>query len=110
MINREFNKKNKITKSTLGLVVVLALFIISNLFAPLESFATINKQINYQGKLTTPTNVAVTDGSYNVTYKLYTVSSGGSALWTERFCYSPDSGVTCNGTGTDKRVAITNGL
>ncbi len=72
--------------------------------------AAINKQINYQGKLTNASNVAVANGSYNVRFKLYTQVSGGAAVWTETLCYSPDSGTTCNGTGADGRVTISNGL
>ncbi|MEY2664962.1 MAG: hypothetical protein RLZZ480_67, partial [Candidatus Parcubacteria bacterium] len=39
--------------------------------------------INYQGKLTTNTGVAVTNGTYQMVFKLYTQSSGGAAIWTE---------------------------
>ncbi len=62
-----------------------------------DVFAAINKQINYQGKLTNTSGVAVPDGTYNMEFKLYTVSSGGSPLWTE------------TRTGGDK-VQVTNGL
>ena len=46
--------------------------------------AAINPQINYQGKLTNASNVAVTDGSYNMIISLYTVASGGTPVWTAR--------------------------
>ena len=39
--------------------------------------------INYQGKLTDATGLAVADGSYDMEFKLYAVSSGGTAVWTE---------------------------
>ncbi|MCK4918690.1 MAG: hypothetical protein KAS02_02815, partial [Candidatus Pacebacteria bacterium] len=42
-----------------------------------------NPEINYQGKLTDSAGVGVTDGDYNMEFKLYTVSSGGTAIWTE---------------------------
>lgn len=45
--------------------------------------AAINREINYQGKLTDTSNVSVADGTYNMEFKLYTVSSGGSPVWTE---------------------------
>ena len=110
MSNFKNNQKNKITRTVLGLVVVLTIFIFSYAVAPLSSFATINKQINYQGKLTTPSSIAVADGNYNMTFGLYTAASGGSPIWTESFCYSPDNGVTCNGTGADQRVPVASGL
>lgn len=40
--------------------------------------AAFNKQINYQGKLTTSANVAVTNGTYNMEFKLY--DSGSTVL------------------------------
>ena len=42
--------------------------------------ATNNKLINYQGKLTNIGGTAL-DGTYDVTFKLYTLSSGGTAVW-----------------------------
>ncbi len=48
-----------------------------------SSFASFNPQINYQGKLTNSGDVVVADGNYNIEFKLYTVASGGTAIWTE---------------------------
>jgi hypothetical protein len=45
--------------------------------------AAINDEINFQGKLTNPNGTNVTDGTYSVVFSLYTVSSGGTAVWTE---------------------------
>ncbi len=51
--------------------------------------AAFNGVINYQGKLTNASNVAVADGTYNMRFKLYdTLGSGnpptgGTLLWTE---------------------------
>lgn len=45
--------------------------------------AAINKQVNFQGRLTDPSGNIVADGTYNMEFKLYSVSSGGTALWTE---------------------------
>ena len=111
-MKRAFLQKNNLKESSLGFfgALIIVTTIVSTVIAPFTTFATINKEINYQGKLTTPTNVAVTDGSYNMTFSLYTVSTGGSAIWSETQCYSPDNGATCNGTGTDQRVSVTSGL
>jgi hypothetical protein len=45
--------------------------------------AAINNQISFQGKLTNPDGTNVTNGTYSITFNLYTVASGGSAIWTE---------------------------
>ncbi len=67
--------------------IFVSLIIFTLAFSPLMNVrsanAAINKQINYQGKLTTSAGVAVTNGTYNMEFKLYTVSSGGSPIWTE---------------------------
>jgi collagen type VII alpha len=39
--------------------------------------------ISFQGKVVNANGTNVTDGSYTFLFKLYTVSSGGSAIWTE---------------------------
>ena len=77
---------------------LIFVFIIFSLLSPLAtSEAALNKQINYQGKLTNASGVAVTNGTYNIQFKLYTVSTGGTAIWTE--------------TRTDPdRVQVTSGL
>src|SRR3989344_8604456 len=47
--------------------------------------AAINKQVNYQGKLTNSAGVAVADGTYNMEFVLYDDPTLGGAhiLWTE---------------------------
>jgi hypothetical protein len=56
----------------------------SNILEPRTALAAVNQQINYQGKLMlASTGAAVPDASYNIEFKLYTVSSGGTAIWTE---------------------------
>ena len=45
--------------------------------------AAFNQEINYQGKLMDVSGNPVSDGSYNVEFKLYTSPSGGSPIWTE---------------------------
>ena len=44
-----------------------------------------NEQINYQGKLTTSTGVAVADGYYCMKFVVYDAPSSGSALWSEEW-------------------------
>ncbi|MDI6804430.1 MAG: tail fiber domain-containing protein [Bacteroidota bacterium] len=45
--------------------------------------AQVPNKISYQGLLTTSAGTPVQDGSYNLTFNIFDVSTGGSALWTE---------------------------
>lgn len=58
-------------------------FFVCFLLVPAFSHSAINEQINYQGKLTDNTGAVVSDGDYDMEFNLYTVSSGGSPIWTE---------------------------
>jgi len=49
----------------------------------LPTYSQIPKTINYQGFLSHTNNNPVPDGNYNITFKLYNVATGGTALWTE---------------------------
>ncbi len=70
----------KMTGAAFILVLMLGSF--GMFFAP-QAHAAINQQINYQGKLTNASNIAVADGSYTASFSLYTVPTGGAAIWTE---------------------------
>jgi len=76
------------------LILFITLFILG-IFSVAE--ASFNEQINYQGKLTDTNDVAVADGDYNIEFKLYATSTGGTAEWTE----------TCTSTN---KITVTNGL
>ena len=45
--------------------------------------ASINPHINFQGKLTNPDGTNVATSSYSIVFSIYTVASGGAAVWTE---------------------------
>jgi hypothetical protein len=60
--------------------------------AAVAAFAQMPKTLNYQGTLATG-STPVPDGNYNVTFRLYTASSGGSAVWTEAQLVSTRNGV-----------------
>jgi hypothetical protein len=75
--------KNKIKKNIL-ISFLLAITALGCFSFVHNSKAAINKQFNYQGKLTDTSGVAVADGAYNIVFKLYTVGGGGGgASWTE---------------------------
>ena len=94
---KNFIKKlNMSKKKTMSIVLIIAVFIsIFSSFASNTFAAVFNKQINYQGKLTTSAYVAVPNGTYNMEFKLY--DSGYNPIWTE------------TRTGGNK-VQVTNGL
>jgi hypothetical protein len=46
------------------------------------AYAQMPRTLNYQGTLATGSTV-VPDGNYNITFRLYTASSGGSPIWSE---------------------------
>jgi len=47
------------------------------------SLAQVPTTISYQGVLTDASGTVVPDGSYKLTFKLYDVETGGTALWSE---------------------------
>jgi hypothetical protein len=66
---------------TLLLPLFLCLFLLT-FYSPTAK-AAINPHINFQGKLTNPDSTNVTNGTYSIVFSIYTVASGGSAVWTE---------------------------
>ncbi|MBS3052816.1 MAG: hypothetical protein J4428_05605, partial [Candidatus Aenigmarchaeota archaeon] len=58
------------------LPIIFSLLLISTALAAIPSV------INYQGKLTDASDNPLT-GSYNFVFKIYDVSTGGTALWSE---------------------------
>ncbi len=84
------------------LVAFFAIFSVSLLLAcfafvfsrPVSAAPT---TMNFQGRLADASGVTTPDGLYNMQFRLYTVSSGGSATWTET-------------RETTNRVQVTNGL
>ncbi|MEN9649260.1 MAG: hypothetical protein RL094_227 [Candidatus Parcubacteria bacterium] len=83
--------------------IVAGLFVFAQIISPFAFLvpqvaeAAVNRQMNYQGKLMTASNVAVPDGTYNMEFKLYATAGTTTPLWTE------------TRTSGDK-VTVTNGL
>jgi len=73
-----------ITKKAIT-IFILIFIILGGFSVAQNSKAAINKQFNYQGKLTDSSRVAVTDGVYNIVFKLYTQAGGGTETWTENW-------------------------
>jgi hypothetical protein len=76
----------------IGLALVASLGV--NLAQPLRSNAAVSDNLNFQARLQTSAGSIVPDGNYNIEFKLYNASSGGSALWTEDYLNSASHGVT----------------
>ncbi len=89
-------KKIPFTKSISGILAITVGFVMVFGVTAAASAAP-NPEINYQGKLTTSSGVAVTDGSYNIEFKLYTTATGGTAVWTEDDLVSNSQGVSVTG-------------
>ena len=62
---------------------ILIFFIFASYFTASSAAAAFNPQINYQGKLSDGFDNVVADGNYNLRFSLYSVQSGGTAIWTE---------------------------
>ncbi|HUC89741.1 MAG TPA: hypothetical protein VMR45_02980 [Patescibacteria group bacterium] len=82
--------KNPIGRASL-LIAVLAFGWMVTTTQP--AAATITPYISFQGKLTNPDGTNVNDGSYSITFSLYTVASGGTATWSESKSVAVSSGL-----------------
>jgi hypothetical protein len=69
-------------------------------------FASINQEITYQASLRDSTGHIVANGNYNIRFKLYATSTGGSNLWSEEWC----KGACNGGAGADNRISVSGGL
>lgn len=80
------------------LLVFISLLLVLFSVLPVQGAAGINPQFNYQGRLTNSSGANVSDGAYNFVFKLYTASSGGSAIWTETWSAATRFSSTVTGT------------
>lgn len=74
--------------------IMLTVFLaFAQAFIPNEAEANIPQLINFQGALRQPNGDPVADGSYSVTFKIYGVANGGSAIWQESQSVATSNGV-----------------
>lgn len=64
-----------------------------------SALTTVPTKTNFQGRLTNSAGNIMPDGTYNMKFRLFTVSSGGSSVWSEDRLVSATQG-----------VQVTNGL
>src|SRR5688572_24773427 len=88
-------------KVVLFLVALTGVFLYTRVGAPESAHAAIPVTLNFQARLLQSSGAIVPDGSYNVEFKLYDASSGGSNVWTETWYDS--NGV---GAGNDNRIQV----
>ncbi len=93
-----FSKKiiSSLPKIISGLLIFTC---VMSVFTVPQVEAAFNAQVNYQGKLTNASNVAVADGTYQMMFRLYTTATGGSPIWTED-----------RSTALGDRITVSNGL
>ena len=93
-----FNFLHKTWRKPLAGITILGFFL-APFQTTLAATSLFPKEINYQAKLTDATGVAVADGAYNVTFRLYTtpVSATTTNIWEETH------------TGAN-RISLTGGL
>lgn len=60
----------------------------------------INKKINFQGKMTDSDGLNVADGNYQFVFNMYSVSSGGSSLWSETVNLDVQDGIFHHNLGS----------
>ena len=69
------------------ILIILAVVML----AAVPASAQIPRLVNYQGVLTDDMGAVVSDGSYNMTFRLYDAPSGGSHLWEETIAVNVSS-------------------
>jgi hypothetical protein len=83
--NHKTKKIHNSYRNFFSLFLFCAGIALAAFFASPDAFAAtgINKQISFQGKVVNADGTNVADGDYDFVFKIYTVSSGGAAVWTE---------------------------
>jgi hypothetical protein len=67
----------------INMTKLVFLIMLGLLLTSLSAYSQMPKTINYQGFLAHTNNNPVPDSNYNITFKLYNVATGGTALWME---------------------------
>lgn len=76
------NKRQKTVFKIAGVFAAVFCFIFIASAGEIFAAAGINKQINYQGRLGDSAGDIVADGNYDIVFKLYTVDTAGTEVWT----------------------------
>ncbi len=96
---RVFKKSIAATSIVISFMTLLAAGLLNAGIASADNTNT----INFQARLQSNAGAIVPDGYYNVEFKLYSASSGGSAEWTEDYTYNSGP------SSADERVMVVDG-
>src|SRR3989339_302772 len=75
-------------------------------FSSLVFSQTIPQKMNYQGVLKDGSGNILPDGSYNLVFRLYNISSGGTALWFESKSVQVSGGVFTTQLGSSTPITL----
>jgi hypothetical protein len=102
--DNKFDKKLKLLKvnysiAVFGVLIFAGIISVTySLAAPMLTNATTTDTINFQARLESKDGAIAPDGNYNIEFKLYSASTGGTALWTEDYLNSTSNpAVVSNG-------------
>jgi hypothetical protein len=89
-------------KALFGTLAATALFLSTQIpmAQPAQAAVGIPQKINFQGRLTNSSGNVLSDGLYNVKFRLWTAASAGSNVWQEDRVRG----------AADNRIQVTNGL
>jgi hypothetical protein len=73
-------------------LTTILIFCLATLVVITNIYAQIPNTLSYQGLITDANGKPQPDGNYDLTFKLYDVSTGGSALWVETHTAVPVNG------------------
>ncbi|HRC28290.1 MAG TPA: hypothetical protein PKV96_02790 [Candidatus Saccharimonas sp.] len=86
--------RQKAAVSFLALPAILAFLVCFAFPAPVHAVTTIPYKMNFQGRLTDASGNPMAAGSYNMKFRIYDASSGGTLKWSEQRANSASTGVT----------------
>ena len=87
------NRSNNLFTKIKNLFFVLTVVFLVILCVGMEVHAQVPNTLNYQGVLTGTDGKPVTDGLYQLTFKLYDQATGGTAMWSETQATQVSKGV-----------------
>ncbi|MBI5662587.1 MULTISPECIES: hypothetical protein [Ignavibacterium] len=87
-------------------ITIFLSLLISVLFVCEIYSQSIPQTINFQGVLKDASGNIVSNGDYNITFKIYNVESGGTALWTETKLINVTGGVFSTQLGSITPISL----
>lgn len=74
--------------------MLFAVFFAGSSYLTASATDTLPSRMNFQGRLTNSTGNILTDGTYNMKFRIYSATTGGTLLWSEDRLVSASQGVT----------------